>query len=140
KLSMPELRFPGHCFPRAIEFLILFGPKKSQEHNAVYVYGKALCGGLGEHGWVELDDRIVFDGVQQQFYAKQGFYESEGARQWYRFTRPAVLALQRRKDFKGHWHWHVALGLPYAGGPAHPLTVTLEMVKELLAKRGRQQA
>lgn len=140
KLSMPDMRFPGDCFSRAIQFLQLFGRKDAHEHSALYILGQASCGGRNQHGWVEIEDRVVFDGVQQQFYTKKGFYTSEGARPWYRFTRPAVIALWRRKQFRASFRWDCQLGLPWADDFDHPLTVTLEMVKDILAKRGRQTA
>lgn len=140
KLSMPDMRFPGECFPRAIQFLQGFGPRNALEHNAVYVFGEARCGGLGQHGWVEIEDRVVFDGVQQQFYGKEGFYASELATPWYRFTRPAVVALLRRKRFRQTFRWECLLGLPWASDPENPLTVTLEMVKDILGKKTRQGA
>lgn len=140
KLSMPDMRFPGECFPRAIQFLQGFGPRNALEHRALYVFGEARCGGLGQHAWVEIEDRIVFDGVQQQFYAREGFYASEHARPWYRFTRPALVALWRRKHFRDNFRWECQLDLPWASDPKNPLTVTLEMVRDILGKRIRQGA
>lgn len=140
KLAMPDTRFPGECFPRAIQFLQGFGPRIALAHDAVYVFGEAMCGGLGQHGWVEIEGRVVFDGVQQQFYTKEGFYASDHARPWYRFTRPAVVALWRRKQFRQNFRWDHPLGLPWAADPENPLTVTLEMVKDILGKKTRQGA
>ncbi len=141
KLSMPDLRFPGQCFCRAVQFLRLFGPKNAQEHNAVYVIGTAVCGGVNQHGWVEIEDRIVFDGAQQQFYTKKGFYDSESATPLYRFTRPAVIALCRRQEVSENLYlWERLLDLPRAKALVHPVTVTLDMAKEILSKRGRRRA
>lgn len=139
KHSMPDRRYPGECFLRAIQFIQMFGPRNALAHNAVYVYGEALCGGPGQHGWVEIEDRIIFDGVQQQFYTKSGFYISEHAKPLYRFTRPAVIALWRRKQFRDNFRWDCHLNLPWATDPDHPLTVTLEMAKDILAKQADER-
>jgi len=82
--------FPGECFPRAIYF-VRFNPKLP---TAEYILGEALSGGLGQHGWVEFED-LVFDPVLQEWYRKEGYYASEHAKPWYRFSRPATMYLAR---------------------------------------------
>jgi hypothetical protein len=92
KAVLPNYRFPRDCFARAIQFI----HKSPHLPNALYVVGKTVGGGFNEHGWVEIEDRVVFDGVMQQFYDKAGYYAGEKATPWYRFTRPAVMYLNRR--------------------------------------------
>jgi hypothetical protein len=99
--------------------------------QALYVLGETIDGGFGQHGWVEIDD-VVFDGVMQQFYSKQGYYAAESARPWYRFTRPAVMFLHRqmRKNPSLTYRWDHWLNLPWADDPLNPLLVDLERAKK----------
>ena len=57
--------FPGECFSRAIYFV----RTKPKLPTAEYIFGEALTGGLGPHGWVEYED-LVFDPVLQEWYWK----------------------------------------------------------------------
>lgn len=138
----PGLYFPKECFPRAEQWIMA-----NPQHNAVYVFGEAVCGGLQQHGWVEIDDAIVFDGVMQEFYDKKGYYQSELARPWYRYTRDAVKYLRRLMRLKhgrfNHYCWHHILGLPWAKS-AHdptiePLLIDGAMAKAWFLKNGRGQ-
>jgi hypothetical protein len=133
KATMPDHRFPRGCFARAIQFI----RRSPHLPNALYVYGNAACGGFNEHGWVEIEDRVVFDGVMQQFYDKAGYYASEAATAWYRFTRPAVMFVNRqmRKDSSLTYRWDWELSLPWAKDPLNPLLVDLERAKAGLKSR-----
>jgi hypothetical protein len=131
KMAKANRRFPRDCFARAIQFI------HGSPHlpNALYVFGEAVCGGFQQHGWVELEDRVVFDGVMQQFYDRAGYYASEKAWAWYRFTRPAVMFMKREmsKDLTISYRWDGVLDLPWASDPSNLLLVDLERAKEGLA-------
>ena len=136
----PDLYFPKDCFFRAVQWIM-----ENPKHNAVYVFGEAVCGGLQQHGWVEIDDATVFDGVMQNFYDKKGYYQSELARPWYRYTRDAVIYLRRLMRQKhgrfNHYCWHYILGLPWAKSAQdptiEPLLVDARMVRTCFLKKGR---
>jgi hypothetical protein len=117
--------FPKDCFPRAIQFVRL----SPHLPDALYVLGKAVCGGLQQHGWVEIGD-VVFDGVMQEFYSKQGYYQSELAEPWYRFTRKATMWIDRMNRRQEEWsyRWDCVLGLPRANF-ANPELIDLEAAK-----------
>lgn len=121
--------FPRACFDRAVDFVA----RSPHLPDAVYVVGIALCGGSlnQNHGWVEIDDSVVFDGVMQQFYDKAGYYTSERVEQWYRFTREAVMFMLRRmqNDSSLTFSWDVHLDLPWADDPNNPLLVDLDRAK-----------
>jgi len=119
--------FPGECFPRAIH-LVSTHPKLP---TAEYVLGQALSGGLGEHGWVEYDD-LVFDPVLQEWYRKEGYYASESATPWYRFSRPATIYLARQMDklADSTYRWDRWLQLPW--GKNTP--ISLEQAKAYFAQ------
>jgi hypothetical protein len=126
-------RYPRECFPRAIFFI----HQSPHLPNALYVFGQAVGGGFNQHGWVEIDDRVVFDGVMQQFYDKSGYYSAESATPWYHFTRPAVMFLNRqmRRDNSLTYRWDWELGLPWAKDPLNPLLVDLERAKAGLVNK-----
>jgi hypothetical protein len=111
KATLPNHYFPRACFTRAIQFI------RNSPHlpDALYVFGDAACGGTQQHGWVEIGE-VVFDGVQQEFYSKAGFYQSERARPWYRFTRQATLRIDRlsKRCASSDYRWDAVLGLPWA--------------------------
>lgn len=125
--------FPGECFPRAIYF-VRTNPKLP---TSEYILGDALSGGLGQHGWVEYED-LVFDPVLQEWYWKEGYYASESANPWYRFSRPATMYLARHMEklpeFTYRWDWWLCL--PW--GKNTP--ISLEQAKVFLAEVNRQRS
>jgi hypothetical protein len=85
--------------------------------NSLNVLGEAVCGGIQQHGWVELKDgdrEVVFDAVLQTFYDKAGYYQSEHVWAWYRFDRQATMWISRRQHRQEHcsYRWDCMLGLP----------------------------
>jgi hypothetical protein len=130
--TMPNVYFPNECFPQAVYFV------KSSRHlpDPLYVFGKAALGGIGQwHGWVEIGD-VVFDGVLQEFYGKDGYYASEHAEALYRFTRGAAMYLDRtltRRGLTNRWDAH--LGLPSWADPDRTVLHDLDSVKRLWAQR-----
>lgn len=119
--------FPGECFPRAIYF-VRTNPKLT---TAEYILGEAVSGGLGQHGWVEFED-LVFDPVLQEWYRKEGYYASERAKPWYRFSRPATMYLARRmyKLPQFTYRWDCWLILPWGNNTP----ISLEQAKAYLAE------
>ncbi len=119
--------FPGECFPRAIYF-VRTNPKLA---TAEYILGQAVIGGLGQHGWVEFED-LVFDPVLQEWYQKEGYYASECANPWYRFSRPATMYLARRMDKLPEFtdRWDLWLLLPWGKNTA----ISLEQAKAYFAE------
>jgi hypothetical protein len=118
--------FPGECFPRAIYF-VQTNPKLK---TAEYILGEAATGGRGQHGWVEFED-LVFDPVLQEWYRKDGYYSSEFADPWYRFSRQATMYLDRRMNKLPafNYRWDCWLRLPL--GKNTP--ISLEQAKAYLA-------
>lgn len=125
--------FPGECFPGAIYF-VRTNPKLP---TAEYILGEALVGGLGQHGWVEYED-LVFDPVLQEWYWKEGYYASEIATPWYRFSRPATMYLARRMEKLPEltYRWDRWLKLP--SGKNTP--ISLEQAKAYLAEANRTRS
>lgn len=65
------------CYRKAFEYCM---DKHCQGVEVKLVHGtcKAGLGSYG-HAWVEIGDKIVFDGVMQRFYDKEGYYRERGA-------------------------------------------------------------
>jgi hypothetical protein len=135
KAAIADKWFPCQCYRRAVQFV----HRSPHLPEALYVMGETYGAGFLDfkHGWVELEDRVVFDGVMQEFYDKAGYYTAERAVPWYRFTRPAVMFLNRKmsKDPTMTYLWDCELKLPWAEDPLHPLLVDLDRAKAGLAAR-----
>lgn len=63
--------YPNKCYEKADEYLL----------DKRHIKGIKLVHGLYTifeipHAWVELPDDIVFDGVLQRFYKKEGYYDT----------------------------------------------------------------
>jgi hypothetical protein len=136
RVATKDHYFPRECYPRAIQF-IRYSPHLP---DALYVLGEAVCGGFQQHGWVEIGD-VVFDGVQQEFYSKEGYYQSELGRPWYRFTRQATLWIDRlsKRHCNYLYRWDWVLGLPWADF-ANPELIDLERAKWYWEKKKARQA
>jgi hypothetical protein len=109
--AIKNLYFPRQCFARAIQF-VRRSPRLPQ---AEYFIGQAACGGCQQHGWVEIEG-IVFDGVMQDFYTKQGYYASQKVKPWYRFSREATLWIDplSKKHCDWSYRWDCVLDLPWS--------------------------
>jgi hypothetical protein len=129
---VPDNYFPGECFSRSIYFV----GQSPHLPQALYVIGEAVCGGIQQHGWVEIvgDDgqEVVFDAVMQEFYSKTGYYEH--AWPWYRFTRKATMWLDRKQQRQETWtyRWDCVLQLPWAkAGRGAAVDYNLDTAKRL---------
>jgi hypothetical protein len=76
----------------------------------------------------------VFDGVLQEFYTLRGYYDTEHAKCWYRYTRKAAMWIdstnRRHNPQLWSYRFHDLLGLPWADF-SNPLLIDLEMAKRL---------
>jgi hypothetical protein len=138
RMAVPGYYFPRECFPRAIYFV-----REARHLPALYMIGEAVCGGLQQHGWVEIEAdglRVVFDGTLQEFYQRDAYYESEHTRPWYRFTRPAVLWLDRLSQRQEYdtYRWDRLLRLPWADF-TNPELITLESAKRYWQERNAKE-
>jgi hypothetical protein len=133
KEAMPEYCFLGECFGRAIQYVSL----SRHLPESVYVLGEAACGGMGQHGWVELPGGIVFDGVLQEFYTSG--YMSQ-AKQWYRFDRAGTMYAERmsKRYAKHSYRWDCVLNLPRSKYGDVPV-LTLEDVQRYWRERKKDR-
>jgi hypothetical protein len=55
------------------------------------------------HAWVELPEDIVFDGVQQRFYQKRGYYEVYRAEKIVEYTPEEAAKTMLEFNYIGDW-------------------------------------
>ena len=56
------------------------------------------------HAWVELPDRLIFDGVRQAFYDRAGYYRVLHAVAEATYDAPAMIEQMRATRRYGPWH------------------------------------
>jgi hypothetical protein len=105
--------------------------------HGVYAKLDGLPAGL-PHAWVEIGEDIVFDGVLQRFFPRQGYYEILHAEAHYKYDPGAATLLAHAiphsdKGAPPYGEWHLRLKLP-PPDPKNPLQVTFDMALELLEK------
>jgi hypothetical protein len=124
---LEQFCYPGECFGRAVQFLRL----RRKLPQAEFVFGEALLGGLHRHGWVEIDG-IVFDGVLQEFYSRDGYYKAQCVKPWYRYDRQATLYMDNmsKRYADSTYEWHFLLSLPWSKYVNLPV-YTLDDVRRL---------
>ncbi|KON67382.1 hypothetical protein AKG34_21425 [Peribacillus butanolivorans] len=74
KTGKSKRLYPRKCYTKAFEYV----EDKSDLEDIRLVHGLYLSYGINNHcghGWVELPNDIVFDGVLQRFYEKEGYYQ-----------------------------------------------------------------
>lgn len=74
KTGKPKRLNPKNCYEKAFRYVA----DKRDLNEIKLVHGlykpetiKNHCG----HAWVEIPDGIIFDGVMQRFYRKEGYYK-----------------------------------------------------------------
>ena len=62
---------PHRCFEMAQKFV--YNSSKEIRDRLTYVYG-LWSKGQHEHAWIEIDNNVVYDGVLNRYYEKEGYY------------------------------------------------------------------
>jgi len=152
--TTPDVIYPGQCFDRSYHFTLAvsrtFPPNDPAEKEVWLVHGEYR--GFHRHAWVELPGGVVFDGTNQRFYDRTGYYEAVGARPWYMYSPLAAfwVAVRMPESEDGMIRladWHGDLKLPWAD-PENPTRIDYPEVLALMEKsglkrrptRGRKQA
>ena len=63
---------PHKCFEMAQRFI--YSSDKEIHDRLVYVYG-LWTKSQHEHAWIEIDGNVVYDGVLNRYYQKDGYYK-----------------------------------------------------------------
>jgi hypothetical protein len=127
--TRPDRRYWGDCYRRAAEYVLAHARPRGPCHPQTgmkLVHGTCRTGGaLWAHAWVELPGAVVFCGVRQRFYDRDGFYLVLGATAEAVYRPGAAVARLRATSRYGPWH-RGALGgaaarrLPVLGGGSPP--------------------
>lgn len=73
----PKRRYPRACYKKAFEYAL---DKHDLRDKIKLVHGSYMpnilnrMGCHAEHAWIEIENRMVFDGTLQRFYDKDGYY------------------------------------------------------------------
>ncbi|HEU5318045.1 MAG TPA: hypothetical protein VFX49_18175, partial [Chloroflexota bacterium] len=83
--------------------------------------------GLWAHAWVELAGSLVFDGVRQEFYDREGYRRALHAVSEMSYDAPAMLERMRASGRYGPWHTGLLGDVPSrrhaVPAPAAPATL-----------------
>jgi hypothetical protein len=95
--------YPKSCFDKSWEYII----KSLCSENIRLVHG--TCMALDfipiEHGWIEIGDNIVFEGVYQRFYDKEKYYAARGLVKHFEYNLKDVRKLSWETKHKGPWEF-----------------------------------
>jgi hypothetical protein len=141
-LTEPGRTYPGECFERSSTFItelsLALADAVPARGSLWLMHGAYHIG--QPHGWCELPDDVVFDGIFQQFYARQAYYDTVCARPWYKYTPDAAILVERNMPLNpdgtipvGWWHRH--LKLPWAD-PNNPTEIDFGRAWELIHAAG----
>ncbi|MGX6962385.1 hypothetical protein [Vagococcus xieshaowenii] len=61
--------YPQKCFDKSFDYM----KENGELPNVKYVEG--IYEGLVDHAWVEIDNKVVFEGTTQRFYDKEQYYQ-----------------------------------------------------------------
>lgn len=103
------------CYSRSCNYVISIGisencPKEVEEkiklvHGTYAGYGCHFEKSQVGHAWVELPGEIVFDGVLQRFYNKEGYYKALNCIMEKEYsTMEAAINSSREHGHYGPWH------------------------------------
>lgn len=91
---------PGDCY-RAAGRYVMENTLLNKAFKPRLVHGKIGSGGNAiDHAWVVINDTIVFDGAQQQFYDKADYYDAMNVKETKSFD-PTEMKVQMLKT--KHW-------------------------------------
>jgi hypothetical protein len=128
--ARPDKRFPNRSFEKSLDFVLelTFSTLRTDPiHTGLWLVHGFDRGGR-PHGWVELPGGVVFDGVNQRFYAREDYYREAGARPTYRYGPEAVVFVYDQIPEVGGTgripvgNWHLYLDLPAAPGAPRVMT------------------
>jgi hypothetical protein len=135
--TTPDSPNLSECFYRSYRYVADRWCDLGRE-NLWLVHGEYSLGFA--HAWVELFDRVVFDGVLQRFYDLDRYYKIQSARPWYKYepiasTLMAANAPVHADGTKSFGDWHIFLKLPFAD-PSNPTIIGYDRMRELLVTSG----
>jgi hypothetical protein len=106
--TWPGQRYWRDCYRKAAEYMLAHSPRGGR---CSPVAGMALMHGVCRtgvqewgHAWVELPGALVFDGVRQQFYDRDGYRRATQATAEATYTTEQMVERMRAAEHYGPWH------------------------------------
>ena len=123
-----------HCYG----FAWVFGLTNGATKDRLWLVDGECAMGL-RHAWVELPGGIVFDGNLQQFYARDGYYDTLHARPLFKFTYGAMCTcvdlMTTDQNGRIPLKWNEILKLP-RGNPDNPTMIDEKRAWQLVRTSG----
>lgn len=92
----------GDCYQQAYYYATDHAPSGSALIHGHIREGRATGKHIG-HAWVELPGDIVFDGVLQKFYRKDGYYKAREAKPTLTFPKEEAMFVMIQHRHFGPW-------------------------------------
>ena len=112
--TRPHRRYWGDCYRRAADYVLSHSCETGLPAGALAgppVAGPRLVHGvcrdardLWAHAWVDLPGALVFDGVRQQFYDREGYCRVLGAVPEASYDLPMMVERMHASGRYGPWH------------------------------------
>ena len=106
--TRPGKRYWRDCYRRAAEYMLTHSPRGGPcpaVGGIALVHGVCRAGSLQwGHAWVELPDSLVFDGVRQQFYDRDGYHRVTQTTVEATYSQEAMVERLRAAEHYGPWH------------------------------------
>jgi hypothetical protein len=93
--------YPKSCFDKSWEYIVnsLYHSELKLVHGTCITLGRIVI----KHGWIEIGEDIVFEGVYQRFYNKKKYYEARGLIKHVEYTLDEVRKMSWQHKHKGPW-------------------------------------
>lgn len=101
KINVINRVYPKECYAKSWDYMV-FSPCPEK---LILVHGTCMVlGGLPiGHGWIEIEENIIFEGVYQRFYDKEKYYEARGLIKLFEYTFAELRELSYEYKHKGPW-------------------------------------
>lgn len=99
----PTKMFTGECYAQAYNYAFHHRNNEYKIVHGIVTDDVGLQRPIG-HAWVEISDEILFDGVVQRFYRRNGYYERRNAEPRCALAGLEVIVEMMRRGHFGPWY------------------------------------
>lgn len=101
KINVTNRVYPKACFNKSWDYII----HSLSQSKIKLIHGTCMVlGGIPiDHGWIEIGENIVFEGVYQRFYDKEKYYAARGLIKHFEYSSEQVRDLSWKHKHKGPW-------------------------------------
>lgn len=105
---------PGMCFVESTRYALkhLYDDRVKVVHGTVLGRDNMTIA----HGWIEIDDKIVYDGANQEFYDKQDYYDFTDAQVEKTYKTEEAMRHMTTSGHYGAWHESAGRYIDKGGG------------------------